>query len=313
MRVAFLFAYLFGLAGVSLAESSSDTRREYKYQVDKDKISIDAEYKAKDKVADIDDESKLSWVIGVYGSGYQNVAKGFAKTTDTKSNFEMDHRIEEVVEYLPENPDLDEPYNGETAVRVWKLDKWKDTVRQGTDSEPNVITFETEDGMFKAIARVNTGAFSAAGGALAVGMDDIKVDFDVNFPVSDDRHRLALLGRLVTKAKTKIKKSTETESDVTNGVDLTDESTGAGGHFDWVTDVECDNQGTKTKRKIWSKFEDDGSDDHKMSFTLMKERTDGNCVWDPVYGVNLPAFSAAPSLRLPALALAIPFAALWLY
>ena len=55
-----------------------------------------------------------------------------------------------------------------------------------------------------------------------MGVDDIKVDFDVNFPLSNETHRLAMLGSLETKAKTKIKKSKETKSDVTNGLDLTD-------------------------------------------------------------------------------------------
>jgi hypothetical protein len=71
---------------------------------------------------------------------------GFAKTSDTKSNFEMDNKIKEVIEYLPTNSDLEEPYNGEEPIRTWKLDKWLDATRTGTDTTQNVITFETEDG-----------------------------------------------------------------------------------------------------------------------------------------------------------------------
>lgn len=307
MRLS-LFLSLLGIA----AASDNSVKREYSYKFEKDKIDIDAEYSAKDKDAGINDESKLSWVLGVGGDGFRNVAKGFAKTTDTKSNFEMDNKIREVIEYLPTNLDVEEPYNGEVAINTWKLDKWKDAVRVGSDLEPNTVTFESEDGFFKAIAKVNSGAFTA-GGVLTVGIDDIKVDYSLDYPLASADNRLAILGTLVTKAKTKIKKEKEEASDRSNGIDLTDDATGVGGHFDWVTEIDCqDVNQNAVKRKVWSKFTDSGSDTKEVSFTYIKQKTDGACVWDPVYGVNIPNLSGAPTHAATSAAFfLLSLAALW--
>lgn len=280
-----LLGYLlsFALLGLTLAGRS---RRKYEFKVGSSAsdIEITAEYKFEDKAVDVKDESKLKWVLKASGGGFVNDGEGFQKSTDEKSTFRFVNELNEVVEYTPADPAADEPYNNEPAVNTWKLDKWVNLVDvPSADGDAHQVTWVTQDGFFKAVAKINTDGLSAAG-PIQLAPDDIKVDYELSYPVGDG-NRLAILGRLKTKTKTKQRKEVEDDTTQSNAVDMSDGLGASSGYFAWVSDIQC---GGAT-RKVKSKFVDNGSEDKEMSFTMFKTKDDGNCVWDPVYGINFSA------------------------
>lgn len=279
-----LFSALLTFAVLGLAFAGRSSRK-YDFKVGSTDIEITAEYKLEDKNLNIKDESKLKWVLKASGGGFTNDGEGFQKSTDLQSQFHFLNELNQVIEYTPNDPASDEPYNNEPAVSTWKLDKWLNLVDvPSAAADSHTVTWATEDGFFKAVAKINTDGLSAAG-PINLAPDDIKVDYELSYPVADG-NRLAILGRLKTKTKTKQRKDREDATTTHNAVDMSDGLGLTSGYFAWVSEMQCAGGAT---RKIRSKFVDNGSEDKEMSFTMFKLKADGNCVWDPVYGINFSA------------------------
>jgi len=278
-----LFGVLLTFALLGLT-SAGRSERKYEFKLDKSSVEITAEYKMEDKALKEKDESKLKWVLKATGGGFVSDGEGFQKSTDLQSQFRFENDLIEVVEYTPTDPTADDPYNNEVPVNTWKLDKWLDLVDvPGVSGDAHQVTWVTEDGFFKAIAKINTDGLSAAG-PISLAPDDIKVDYEISYPVADG-NRLAIIGKLKTKNKSKQRKDKEDDMTTDNAIDLADDTGLTSGYFSWVSDIQC---GGAT-RKVKSKFIDNGGEDKEMSFTMFKLKADGNCVWDPVYGINFSA------------------------
>jgi len=231
------------------------------------------------------------------GSGLKMHLYWYEKTADSKEMFNFHAYMDDVIEYNctyacgPTSTECCPYKSGDGYVAEYPLTSWQSPPTyvgcQQADAACSAL-FATTDNRFQVTFRINTAGLASNG--IALSTNDIKVDIQEQFLLTQSNTALAIRGRIESVSDSHERSTVNQNRQSPDSQDATDTdtSTGVSGTFLWVSNIDCG--GVNNVRTVKTSGVTDnptgaenGGNCKAITWSILKQQSDTNaCIWDPV-------------------------------
>lgn len=272
-------------------------------------------------------ENEYSLMSKWHGKGGKGNGKGKGKGKDyNMASMSFRHTLVELKEFVKTDPNsTTETYTDQEVVVSYPLTDWSAATYEGecTIETSCVATFTSADECVKVVVRANLGGESPDN-RLKLSADDLKMDYIITdaCPLNSTDNAYALIGTVETSQESRVRQHKHKGKGKGKPVDVEgvddpghkedsgvtmEADEGVQAYFSWLDEVDCGSEkvsrpvatATETEPVVVTDVKGKGKGKHgyknrvQMRWAIHTQPTDGECVWDPLYGVFAPENAAS--------------------